>query len=123
MLVIDDDPDARESMVDRLAEHGFEAATAADGMEGLRRARELTPAAITLDIMMPGLNGWSVLAALKEDPDLCVVPVVVIAALGSELKKGFALGAAACLTKPVDHDMLADTLGKLTGRASTHSGA
>jgi len=123
VLVIDDDADAREAMVDRLAEHGFETATASDGMEGLRRARELMPAAITLDIMMPGLNGWSVLAALKEDPDLCAVPVVVIAALGSELKKGFALGAAACLAKPVDHDALADTLGKLTGHAGAHPGA
>jgi signal transduction histidine kinase/ActR/RegA family two-component response regulator len=116
ILVIDDDPDARDAMGERLADHGFETATAADGMEGLRRARDLNPAAITLDIMMPGLNGWSVLAALKEDPDLCVIPVVIIAALGSELKKGFALGAAACLSKPVDHDILADTLAKLTGR-------
>jgi CheY-like chemotaxis protein len=82
----------------------------------LRRARELHPAAITLDIAMPGLNGWSVLAAMKEDPDLSVVPVVVIAAVGSELKRGYALGAAACLTKPVDQNLLADTLNHLTGR-------
>ena len=102
MLVIDDDREARELIVDRLTRHGFATATAADGLEGLQRARELHPAAITLDIAMPGLNGWSVLAAMKEDPELCVIPVIVIAALGSELKKGFSLGAAACLTKPVD---------------------
>jgi signal transduction histidine kinase/CheY-like chemotaxis protein len=116
VLIVDDDQEARELMAERLAEHGFASATAVDGLEGLRLARELIPAAITLDIVMPGLNGWSVLAALKEDPDLCVVPVIVIAALGSELKKGYALGAAACLTKPVDHDVLADTLRQLTGR-------
>jgi signal transduction histidine kinase/ActR/RegA family two-component response regulator len=123
VLVIDDDRAARELIVDRLTHRGFATATAADGMEGLQRARELKPAAITLDIAMPGLNGWSVLAALKEDAELCVVPVIVIAALGSELKKGFALGAAACLTKPLDHDTLADTLDHLTARDGTRPGA
>jgi DNA-binding response OmpR family regulator len=54
-------------------------------------ARELHPAAITLDIAMPGLNGWSVLAAMKEDAELSIVPVIIIAALGSELKKGYSL--------------------------------
>ncbi len=120
VLVIDDDPEARELIVDRLTRHGFATATAADGMEGLHRARALNPAAITLDIAMPGLNGWSVLAALKEDPELCVVPVIIVAALGSELKKGFSLGAAACLTKPVDFNLLADTLNHLTGRGGAH---
>jgi CheY-like chemotaxis protein len=57
-----------------------------------------------------------VLAALKGDPELCVIPVIVVAALGSELNKGFALGAAACLGKPVDLDRLAETLHHLTGR-------
>jgi signal transduction histidine kinase/CheY-like chemotaxis protein len=123
VLVIDDDPAAREIIVERLTRHGFATETAADGMEGLRRARELNPAAITLDIAMPGLNGWSVLAAMKEDSELCVVPVVVIAAFGSELTKGFALGAAACLTKPVDHELLADTLNHLTGRGGTPPGS
>ncbi len=121
VLIIDDDPKARELTVDRLAEHGFATMTAADGLEGLRLARELDPSAITLDVVMPGLNGWSVLAALKEDPDLCIVPVVIVAAFGSELKKGYALGAAACLAKPVDHDVLADTLHHLTGRGVAHT--
>jgi len=118
VLIIDDDREARELMVDRLAEHGIATFTAADGIEGLQLARELDPAAITLDVMMPGLNGWSVLAALKEDPELCTVPVIIVAAVGSEIKKGYALGAAACLPKPVDHDVLADTLHHLTGRAA-----
>jgi CheY-like chemotaxis protein len=122
VLVIDDDRGARQLIVERLTHRGFATATAADGLEGLQRARELNPAAITLDVAMPGLNGWSVLAALKEDPELCTVPVIVIAALGSELKKGFALGAAACLTKPVDHDALADALDHLTGRDDAQPG-
>jgi CheY-like chemotaxis protein len=123
VLIVDDDPVARDLMVDRLNRDGFATATAADGLEGLRVARELHPAAITLDIAMPGLNGWSVLAAMKEDPELSIVPVIIIAALGSELKKGYSLGAAACLTKPVDHSLLADTLNRLTGRGGGHSGA
>jgi CheY-like chemotaxis protein len=119
VLVIDDEPGARELIADRLARHGYATAAAKDGLEGLRRARELMPAAITLDIVMPGYNGWSVLAALKGDPELCVIPVIVIAALGSELNKGFSLGAAACLTKPVDLDRLVDTLNHLTGRGES----
>ncbi len=116
VLVIDDDAAARELIAERLARDGYATATAADGLDGLRRARELNPAAITLDVVMPGYSGWSVLAALKGDPELCAVPVIVVAALGSELNKGFALGAAACLSKPVDLDRLVDTLDHLTGR-------
>ncbi len=122
VLVIDDDAAARELIAERLARDGYATATAADGLEGLRRARELEPAAITLDVVMPGYSGWSVLAALKGDPELCVVPVIVIAALGAELNKGFALGAAACLTKPVDLDRLVDTLHHLTGRRDARLG-
>jgi len=122
VLVIDDDAASRELITERLARDGYATATAADGLEGLRRARELEPAAITLDIVMPGYSGWSVLAALKDDSELCVVPVIVIAALGAELNKGFALGAAACLTKPVDLDRLVDTLNHLTGRREARSG-
>jgi len=123
VLVIDDDAAARELIVERLARDGYATAVATDGLEGLRRARELNPAAITLDVVMPGYSGWSVLAALKGDPELCVIPVIVVAALGSELNKGFALGAAACLSKPVDLDRLAETLHHLTGQRDARAGA
>jgi len=120
ILVIDDEQAARELIVDHLTRLGYPTATASDGMEGLRLARDLSPAAITLDVSMPGLGGWSVLAAMKEDPELCVIPVIVIAAFGSELKKGYSLGAAACLTKPVDYALLSDTLDHLTGHHEAH---
>ena len=116
VLIVDDDAQTREAIAVRLADLGFDTETAADGIEGLQRAREIRPAAITLDVVMPGLNGWSVLAALKEDGDLRGIPVVMIAAVGSELDKGAVLGAAACLTKPVDHDRLAEVLKNVTGR-------
>lgn len=119
VLVIDDDPASRELIVDCLARNAYATATATDALEGLRRARELVPAAITLDVVMPGYNGWSVLAALKADPELCAIPVIVIAALGSELNKGFALGAAACLTKPVGPDRLIEAINRLTGRGES----
>jgi signal transduction histidine kinase len=70
VLVIDDDAIVRDVLGRYLERQGFQVITAADGIEGLTRAREHHPAAITLDIMMPGLDGWTVLAALKGDPDL-----------------------------------------------------
>jgi len=123
VLIIDDDPVSRELIAERLGRHGYATAVARDALEGLRRARELVPAAITLDVVMPGYGGWSVLAALKEDHELCVIPVIVIAALGSELNKGFSLGAAECLTKPVDPDRLVHALNHLTGRGESRSDA
>ena len=69
MLVIDDDAAVRDLMQRFLAKEGFRVVTAAGGEEGLRLARELRPDAITLDVMMPGMDGWAVLSALKADPD------------------------------------------------------
>src|SRR5205823_2008741 len=67
VLIIDDDPVVRDLMSRFLTKQGFRAATAANGDEGLRLARELHPLAITLDVLMPGLHGWAVLSALKAD--------------------------------------------------------
>ena len=65
--------------------------TAADGVEGLAPAREVHPAAITLDVMMPDLDGWTVLAALKGDPALADIPVVLVTIV-DEKQRGYALG-------------------------------
>ena len=73
--------------------------------EGLALARELRPAMITLDVMMPGLDGWSVLQALKADPELADIPVVMLTIV-DEKNRGYALGAADYLTKPIDRDRL-----------------
>ncbi len=70
VLVIDDDATARELIADQLKAEGFSVVTAAGGLEGLKLAKELRPIAITLDVMMPDLDGWSVLAALRQDPEL-----------------------------------------------------
>jgi signal transduction histidine kinase/DNA-binding response OmpR family regulator len=105
VLVIDDDATARELIADHLKAEGFAVVTAAGGVEGLKLAKELRPAAITLDVMMPDLDGWSVLAALRQDPELAEIPVIMITIV-DEHRRGIALGAAGYLTKPIDRERL-----------------
>ena len=88
-------------------------AEADGGREGLRLARELNPAAITLDITMPDLDGWTVLAAIKGDPTLADIPVILLTIL-DEKNRGFALGASEYLVKPVDRDKLVRVLRQLS---------
>ena len=105
VLVIDDDPAARELMQRFLRGEGMRIVAAASGEEGLRLARELKPAAITLDVMMPGMDGWAVLSALKADPDLAEIPVTMLTIV-EDRGLGYALGAADYLTKPIDRARL-----------------
>src|SRR5499427_9769123 len=105
VLVVDDDATARELIAEQLKAEGFSVATAAGGLEGLRLAKDLRPIAITLDVMMPDLDGWSVLAALRQDADLAEIPVIMITIL-DEHRRGVALGAAGYLTKPIDRERL-----------------
>jgi signal transduction histidine kinase/CheY-like chemotaxis protein len=105
ILVIDDDPTARELISHRLEAEGFSVVTATGGLEGLKRAKELRPRAITLDVMMPDLDGWSVLAALRQDAQLSEIPVIMVTIL-DEQRRGMALGAIGYLTKPIDRERL-----------------
>ncbi len=114
VLVIDDDAIVRDVLGRYLERQGFQVITAADGIEGLTRAREHHPAAITLDIMMPGLDGWTVLAALKGDPDLADIPVVLVTIV-DEKQRGYALGVVEHLVKPVDRERLAAVLRQWCG--------
>jgi signal transduction histidine kinase/DNA-binding response OmpR family regulator len=111
VLVIDDEHAVREMMQRYLGRQGFRVVTAADGYEGLRLARELHPEAITLDVMMPGLDGWGVLTALKADPDLADIPVVMLTIV-DDRNQGYALGAADYLTKPLDRERLTAVLNR-----------
>jgi len=105
ILVIDDDDTARELLAEHLAAAGFVVETAASGLEGLRRAKELRPIGITLDLMMPGLDGWSVLAALRQDGELAEIPVIMVTIL-DEQRRAAALGAAGYLNKPIERSRL-----------------
>jgi len=111
VLVIDDDEAQRELMVRFLVSEGFSVRTASNGEEGLRAARRLLPLAITLDVMMPGMDGWTVLAALKADPAVSNIPVVMLTMM-DDRKRGFALGASNYITKPVDRRCLSEILKK-----------
>jgi PAS domain S-box-containing protein len=111
VLVVDDDPVVRDLMQRFLTKEGFRVQLAANGETGLRLARELRPAAITLDVMMPGLDGWAVLTALKGDPELADIPVVMLTMVDDK-NMGYALGASDYLTKPIERDRLAAVLNK-----------
>lgn len=100
VLVIDDDSDARELTANYLREGGVTVETADSGETGLTKARQMRPDAITLDIMMPGLSGWEVLRALKADPELASIPVVIVSIV-AEKRKALVLGAVDALEKPL----------------------
>jgi PAS domain S-box-containing protein len=109
VLVIDDDPSVRDLMTRYLGKEGFRVETATSGEAGLRMAEELCPDAITLDVLMPGTNGWAVLSALKANPKLTDIPVIVMTIVDDK-NLGFALGAADYLTKPIDYKRLTHLL-------------
>ena len=113
MLVIDDDPVQRDLMQRFLSKEGFCVRTAAGGEAGLRLARQLRPVAITLDVMMPDMDGWSVLSALKADAALRDIPVIMLTMV-DDPERGFTLGAADYATKPVDRARLSQILKKYT---------
>jgi PAS domain S-box-containing protein len=111
VLVIDDDPNVRELMRRTLVRDGFRVEAAAGGDEGLRLARELRPDAITLDVMMPGIDGWTVLSTLKSDSLLAEIPVIVVTIVDDK-DLGYSLGASDYLTKPIDRSRLSSLLRK-----------
>jgi CheY-like chemotaxis protein/anti-sigma regulatory factor (Ser/Thr protein kinase) len=111
VLVIDDDPDVRDLLSRHLTKSGYRVATAGGGEEGLKRAREIRPDAITLDVLMPVMDGWAVLSALKDDAELSDTPVIMISML-DDRRLGYALGAADYLNKPVNHGRLLSVLAK-----------
>jgi len=116
ILVVDDDPDSRELVQRTLESEGFSVVTAASGEEGLKLARELKPSLITLDVLMPSMDGWSVLQEVKADPELEHIPVMMISIAGDK-DLGYTLGAVECLTKPVDRDKLRQLASQYAGPA------
>ena len=109
VLVIDDDPTARDILSRSLSKEGFRVECASDGEDGLRMAREIRPDVITLDVLMPGMDGWAVLSALKEDADLADIPVVMVTIVEDQ-NMGYTLGATEYVVKPVDRERLVSVL-------------
>ena len=112
VLVVDDDPDVISLFRRYLEEQGYQVLGATDAVEALRLAWEEHPYAITLDIILPGEDGWTVLRALKEDPATRDIPVVICSVVQDQ-DIGFSLGAADYLTKPVSREALLDALARL----------
>jgi len=108
ILAVDDVPENLEIVSVRLAAHGYEVVTAADGEEGLAKARALTPDLMLLDIMMPKLDGVAVLKALKRDASLGFIPVILLTAKAdrADVVAGLDAGADDYLTKPFDQAAL-----------------
>ena len=112
VLVIDDEPSARDMISRMLVKDGYRVVTAANGAEGLRIAAEVAPDVITLDIMMPGMDGWAVLSKLKADPVLAAIPVVV-ATIIDDRNLSVSLGAAGYITKPIDREHLSEVVRRV----------
>ena len=123
ILVIDDDASVRDLMSRFLGKVGFHVVASASGEEGIQLARQMRPLVITLDVVMPECDGWTVLKKLKSDPVLAEIPVIMVTIVDNEAM-GLDLGASNYLIKPVDRDRLAVLIEKhRAGRSATIPGA
>jgi len=116
VLVVDDESEVRELMCRFLERRGFRVISADNGAQGIELAKKHKPALITLDAVMPGLDGWGTLAALKNDSETAEIPVIMVTMLDSQ-SRGFALGAADYLVKPIDWQHLARVSRRLLGES------
>ena len=114
VLVIDDETDSRILLTEQIEEFGCRVIAASSGEQGLRIARELRPDLITIDLMMPGMDGWETIRLLKRDPELAGIPMVVVSIVAGE-KRARVLGAVDLLEKPVDPDTLLAMLRRHLG--------
>jgi signal transduction histidine kinase/CheY-like chemotaxis protein len=121
ILVVEDDRRSADLLTLHLEGAGLTVTVARDGVEGLELARRLRPHAIVLDIRLPKLGGWDLLALIKADPATTDLPVVIVSMI-DERGKGFALGAAEYLLKPVSRDQIRDALARcLPTVAASHT--
>ena len=119
ILAVDDDPQILALYERYLGPQGYDVIGLTDPARALERARQLKPYAITLDIMMPGFDGWQVLGELKRDADTRDIPVIVCSILEQQ-ERGFSLGAADYLLKPILEDDLISALNRLNGDGTIH---
>jgi DNA-binding response OmpR family regulator len=115
VLVVDDDAVIRQLICVNLELEGFEVHTAEDGQDALDKIRDVDPVVVTLDIMMPRLDGWETAARLRSDPDTAHVKVILLSARAQEadLRRGQGIGVDAYLTKPFDPDDLVAAVRRL----------
>ena len=108
ILIVDDSPTEVHVMQKALEKHGYRTAAAADGAEGVRLAREMSPDLIFMDIVMPGMNGYQATRALANDPKTRTIPIIMVTSKGQETDRiwGLRQGAVDYMVKPVSPDQL-----------------
>jgi signal transduction histidine kinase/CheY-like chemotaxis protein len=112
IIVIDDDSTVLDLMKRHLSKEGFNVLTAANGPDGLELARRHQPVAITTDVMMPGMDGWSVITELKADPATAHIPIILVT-MSDNREMGMAIGVSDYLSKPVDWKRLSSVMDRL----------
>jgi signal transduction histidine kinase/DNA-binding response OmpR family regulator len=115
VLVVDDDPAVHDVLTPTLTRKGYRVMHARDGTEALSILRKTPPDVVTLDVMMPNVDGWSVLGAMKSDPTLAHIPVIMLTIV-DDRNLGYSLGAAEYMTKPVDRDRLLSLVRRFTSQ-------
>jgi CheY-like chemotaxis protein len=117
VLVVEDDDVIRQLITVNLELEGFEVVSAVDGQDALDRVGELAPDVITLDVMMPRLDGWTTATRLRETPETSHIKVILLSARAQEadLQHGERIGVDAYLTKPFDPDELVEVVRTLAG--------
>jgi CheY-like chemotaxis protein len=119
VLVVDDDDVIRQLITVNLELEGFDVVTAVDGQDALDKVKDARPQVVTLDVMMPRVDGWEAAARLRDDPETAHVKVILLSARAQEadLQRGERIGVDAYLTKPFDPDELIDVVRRLMDEA------
>jgi DNA-binding response OmpR family regulator len=120
VLVVEDDDVIRQLITVNLELEGFDVVTAEDGQEALDRIADISPDVVTLDVMMPRLDGWETATRLRENPDTAHIKVLLLSARAqdADIKHGERIGVDAYLTKPFDPDELVRIIRGLAGQSA-----
>ncbi|MDQ1703642.1 MAG: hypothetical protein QOF18_8 [Frankiaceae bacterium] len=123
VLVVDDDDVIRQLITVNLELEGFDVITAVDGQDALDKVKDARPHVVTLDVMMPRIDGWEAAARLRADPETAHVKVILLSARAQEadIQRGERIGVDAYLTKPFDPDELIDMVRRLFEAALNES--
>jgi CheY-like chemotaxis protein len=123
VLVVDDDDVIRQLITVNLELEGFEVIPAVDGQDALDKVKDARPQVVTLDVMMPRVDGWEAAARLRADPDTAHIKVILLSARAqeSDIQRGERIGVDAYLTKPFDPDELIDVVRRLMDTSGSAS--
>jgi CheY-like chemotaxis protein len=123
VLVVDDDDVIRQLITVNLELEGFEVIPAVDGQDALDKVKDVQPDVVTLDVMMPRVDGWEAAARLREDPETAHIKVILLSARAqeSDIQRGERIGVDAYLTKPFDPDELIDVVRRMVDASGSAS--